>query len=171
MPGAAQSLCTQDLLPLLELVHRRCRDDKAAVRKGALQLLEALVVMRATWQGYPRQVPGSQDVALLEAATVDPLVRGCMSARVCCRVPEGAKLADGRQLVPLVDRILESLEAVCAYQTAALLAVPPCSCTHLPPDPCPRPVSIPCPPLATAFLPCSVDERAQGGAGGALPPA
>jgi hypothetical protein len=57
------------------LVHRRCGDAKAAVRRGALQLLEALLVMRASWQGYVRQLPGSADLALLEAATADPLVR------------------------------------------------------------------------------------------------
>lgn len=59
---------------MTSLVHRRCGDPKAAVRKGALQLLEALLVMRASWQGYPRQLPGSADLALLEAATADPLV-------------------------------------------------------------------------------------------------
>jgi hypothetical protein len=65
----------QDLAPVTSLVHRRCGDPKAAVRRGALQLLEALLVMRASWQGYVRQLPGSADLALLEAATADPLVR------------------------------------------------------------------------------------------------
>ena len=59
----------------MSLVHRRCGDPKAAVRRGALQLLEALLVMRASWQGYPRQLPTTADLALLEAATTDPLVR------------------------------------------------------------------------------------------------
>jgi hypothetical protein len=69
-------LCTlQDLNPVMSLVHRRCGDTKAAVRRGALQLLEALLVMRASWQVYPRQLPSSADLALLEAATTDPLVR------------------------------------------------------------------------------------------------
>ncbi|GBF90548.1 hypothetical protein Rsub_03119 [Raphidocelis subcapitata] len=63
-----------DLGPLLALVHRRCADPKAAVRKGALQLLVEAVTMRAAWQGYPRQLPSEQDLALLEAATMDPLV-------------------------------------------------------------------------------------------------
>lgn len=66
--------CLQDVNSITSLVHRRCGDTKAAVRKGALQLLEALLVMRASWQGYPRQLPGSADLALLEAATADPLV-------------------------------------------------------------------------------------------------
>jgi hypothetical protein len=68
----------QDLAPVTSLVHRRCGDPKAAVRRGALQLLEALLVMRASWQGYVRQLPGSADLALLEAATADPLVRRVM---------------------------------------------------------------------------------------------
>jgi hypothetical protein len=59
----------------MSLVHRRCGDTKAAVRRGALQLLEALLVMRASWQVYPRQLPSTADLALLEAATTDPLVR------------------------------------------------------------------------------------------------
>jgi hypothetical protein len=60
----------------MALVHRRCRDDKAAVRKGALSLLLELVTMRASWRGYPRQLPSATDLELLGAATVDPLVRG-----------------------------------------------------------------------------------------------
>lgn len=59
---------------MMSLVHRRCGDSKAAVRRGALQLLEALLVMRASWQVYPRQLPSSADLALLEAAATDPLV-------------------------------------------------------------------------------------------------
>jgi hypothetical protein len=85
----------QDLNPVMSLVHRRCGDTKAAVRRGALQLLEALLVMRASWQVYPRQLPSSADLALLEAATTDPLVRpaaaaACRSVRCvpsCCTVP------------------------------------------------------------------------------------
>ncbi len=65
----------QDLRPLMALIHRRCRDSKAVVRKSALQLLEAAVVMRATWQGHPRELPRECDLDALEAATRDPLVR------------------------------------------------------------------------------------------------
>jgi hypothetical protein len=72
----------QDLNPLLALVHRRCTDPKAAVRKGALQLLVEAVTMRAGWQGYPRQLPSEQDLALLEAATMDPLVGGAWAGDV-----------------------------------------------------------------------------------------
>jgi hypothetical protein len=72
-------------------VHRRCADPKAAVRKGALQLLVEAVTMRAGWQGYPRQLPGSQDLVLLEAATMDPLVGfgvlgSCRGMDPCLRV-------------------------------------------------------------------------------------
>eukprot|EP00775_Hariotina_reticulata_P011091 gene11092-11246_t len=65
---------TGDLAPVMSLVHRRCGDGKAAVRRGALQLLEQLLIMRANWQGRPRQLPAPTDLALLEAATADPLV-------------------------------------------------------------------------------------------------
>jgi hypothetical protein len=68
------SCVPQDLQPVMGLVHRRCGDAKAAVRRGGLQLLEALLVMRASWQGYPRQLPSTADLSLLEAATSDPLV-------------------------------------------------------------------------------------------------
>lgn len=71
---ASQIPSPQDLNPVMSLVHRRCGDPKAAVRRGALQLLEALLVMRASWQVYARQLPSVADLALLEAATSDPLV-------------------------------------------------------------------------------------------------
>lgn len=66
------------------MVHRRCADPKAAVRKGALQLLEHLVVMRASWRGYPKRLPGAEDLLLLEAATADPLVSSNCSSRSNC---------------------------------------------------------------------------------------
>ena len=101
----------QDLNPLLALVHRRCADPKAAVRKGALQLLVEAVTMRAGWQGYERQLPSAQDLALLEAAAMDPLVRAhragwegggaqrlarprCLRARSRPRPARGAAAAD-----------------------------------------------------------------------------
>jgi hypothetical protein len=68
---------------VMSLVHRRCGDAKAAVRRGALQLLEALLVMRASWQAYPRQLPSTADLSLLEAATTDPLVRASVGAGAC----------------------------------------------------------------------------------------
>jgi hypothetical protein len=80
-PSCLFLLAIQNLGALLALVHRRCADPKAAVRKGALQLLEHLVVMRASWQGYHKQLPSAEDLLLLEAATADPLVsRGAATA-------------------------------------------------------------------------------------------
>jgi hypothetical protein len=61
---------------LLALVHRRCRDDKAAVRKSALQLLEHIVVMRCNWSCMQPLAPSQQDLDTLEAATTDSLVGG-----------------------------------------------------------------------------------------------
>jgi hypothetical protein len=77
-------MCLQDLAPVMSLVHRRCGDGKAAVRRGALQLLEQLLIMRANWQGRPRQLPAPTDLALLEAATADPLVH-TLDYNICCR--------------------------------------------------------------------------------------
>jgi condensin-2 complex subunit D3 len=65
---------TADLRPLLALVRRRCRDEKAGVRRAALSLLEAVAVMRASWSGLPRLAPSAEDAALLEDAAGDRLV-------------------------------------------------------------------------------------------------
>ena len=52
-------------------------DDKAAVRKAGLQLLEALLMMRARGDGgADPELPSEQDIRALEAATADALVRG-----------------------------------------------------------------------------------------------
>jgi condensin-2 complex subunit D3 len=73
MPPQALSAAA-DLRPLLALVRRRCRDDKAGVRRAALALLEAVAVMRASWSGFPRLAPSAEDAALLEDAAGDRLV-------------------------------------------------------------------------------------------------
>ena len=97
---------SSDLSQLLSLVHRRCADPKAAVRKGALQLLVEVVTMRAAWQGYPRALPTAHDLALLEAAAADPLVS----------VRRAALVALGRLL-----ELLPSEPALCgAWVRAAL---------------------------------------------------
>lgn len=50
-------------------------DDKAAVRKAGLQLLEALLMMRAQGAGgADPELPTEQDIRALEAATADALV-------------------------------------------------------------------------------------------------
>ncbi|WIA29655.1 hypothetical protein OEZ86_012141 [Tetradesmus obliquus] len=117
-----------DLAPVTSLVHRRCGDAKAAVRRGALQLLEALLVMRASWQGYVRQLPGSADLALLEAATADPLVSVRKAALValstllelfpCEPSLSQAWVASG---LPLVRDVEASIQDCLADWVAALL--------------------------------------------------
>ena len=53
-------------------------DEKAAVRKAGLQLLEALLMMRAQGAGgADPELPTEQDIRALEAATADALVRTC----------------------------------------------------------------------------------------------
>lgn len=50
-------------------------DEKAAVRKAGLQLLEALLMMRAQGAGgADPELPTEQDIRALEAATADALV-------------------------------------------------------------------------------------------------
>lgn len=50
-------------------------DEKAAVRKAGLQLLEALLMMRAQGAGgCDPELPAEQDIRALEAATADALV-------------------------------------------------------------------------------------------------
>lgn len=64
----------QDLSFTLSWARKRCRDDKAVVRKAALQLLEALLVLQASWQGRAPVPPSTQDLGLIEAAAADALV-------------------------------------------------------------------------------------------------
>lgn len=65
----------QDVEVLVHMARRRCMDDKAAVRKAGLQLLEALLMMRARGAGGADvELPTEQDVRALEAATADALV-------------------------------------------------------------------------------------------------
>ncbi len=66
----------QDVEVLVHMARRRCMDDKAAVRKAGLQLLEALLMMRARGAGGADvELPAEQDIRALEAATADALVR------------------------------------------------------------------------------------------------
>ena len=65
----------QDVESLVHMARRRCMDDKAAVRKAGLQLLEALLMMRAEGLGgADPELPSEQDIRALEAATADALV-------------------------------------------------------------------------------------------------
>lgn len=72
----------QDVEVLVHMARRRCTDDKAAVRKAGLQLLEALLMMRARGAGGADvELPAEQDIRALEAATADALV---CPAFLCC---------------------------------------------------------------------------------------
>lgn len=65
----------QDVESLLHTARRRATDEKAAVRKAGLQLLEALLVLRASGAGgAPRELPTEDDIAAVEAAAGDALV-------------------------------------------------------------------------------------------------
>ena len=65
----------QDVEVLVHMARRRCMDEKAAVRKAGLQLLEALLMMRAQGAGgADPELPTEQDIRALEAATADALV-------------------------------------------------------------------------------------------------
>ena len=65
----------QDIEVLVHMARRRCLDEKAAVRKAGVQLLEALLLMRAKGVGgADPELPNEQDIRTLEAATADALV-------------------------------------------------------------------------------------------------
>ena len=69
-------LFTQDIEALVSLARRRAGDEKAGVRKAGLQLLEQLLLMRGRGVGGAApELPSEADIAAVEAATADPLVR------------------------------------------------------------------------------------------------
>ncbi|KAK9813253.1 hypothetical protein WJX72_011494 [[Myrmecia] bisecta] len=75
--AARGNLSTADLdvEPLVHLARRRSGDEKAGVRKAALQLLEALLVLKATGVGgADPELPTEADITAIEAATADALV-------------------------------------------------------------------------------------------------
>ncbi|KAF8073170.1 Ncapd3 [Scenedesmus sp. PABB004] len=122
------SQLSADLGPVTALVHRRCGDAKAAVRRGGLQLLEALLIMRGSWAGYPRQLPGSADLSLLEAATADPLVSVRKAALVALSTlvelfPGEPSLAAAwvSSALPLVRDVEATVQDALADWAAALL--------------------------------------------------
>jgi len=69
----------QDTEGLLRLARRRCADEKAAVRKAGVALLESLLRLRAAAPAHARELPAEADIAAIEAATADPLVCGSSS--------------------------------------------------------------------------------------------
>ena len=69
---------SQDVEVLVHMARRRCLDEKAAVRKAGVQLLEALLLLRAKGLGGADvELPNEQDIRALEAATADALVCVC----------------------------------------------------------------------------------------------
>ena len=68
-----RSCCTQDLEPLIRLAGKRCMDGKGTVRKAALALLEALLILQTRMHG---KLPDSaaRHLAAFSAATSDSLV-------------------------------------------------------------------------------------------------
>ncbi len=71
----------QDAEALTALARRRCADEKAGARRAALQLLEALLLLRCSGAGgVPSALPAEADVAVLQAAAADPLVTNDLAA-------------------------------------------------------------------------------------------
>lgn len=61
---------------LLALARRRCSDDKAGVRRAAVQLLEALMLLRASGAGSADAAyPSEADLEAVQHAAADPMVR------------------------------------------------------------------------------------------------
>ena len=59
---------------MLGLAHQRCRDDKGLVRKSALGLLEAVLLLKGALPAPSNTPPGPEDLLAVEAAAADPLV-------------------------------------------------------------------------------------------------
>ncbi len=59
----------------MALARRRCSDDKAGVRRAAVQLLEALLLLRASGAGGTEAVaPSEADLEAVQHAAADPMV-------------------------------------------------------------------------------------------------
>lgn len=135
------------LQPLLELAHRRLQDDKALVRRCALQLLEALLLLQGaaaaaasscassapSSQHKPLRsggdfAPTSRDLAAIEAATADSLVsvrKAALSAacRLLLAFPDHAPCCElwVRSGLPLVRDPESSIQEALADQCLSLL--------------------------------------------------
>ncbi len=69
-----KSVLVQDVKALTALARKRCSDDKAGVRKAAAQLLEGLLLLRASGAGGAAVVlPSPADIAVVQAAAADSL--------------------------------------------------------------------------------------------------
>lgn len=68
---------------LAALARKRCSDEKAGVRKAAAQLLEGLLLLRASGAGGAAiMLPSPADVAVVQAAAADSLAS---SSHLMCR--------------------------------------------------------------------------------------
>ena len=68
----------QDVGSLVGLARRFCTDEKAGVRKAGVQLLEALLLLRASGRGGAEAVlPSPVDVGAIQHAAADPMVGPC----------------------------------------------------------------------------------------------
>ncbi|GAX77789.1 hypothetical protein CEUSTIGMA_g5232.t1 [Chlamydomonas eustigma] len=117
-----------DLNPVMALASQRCQDDKGAVRKVALQLLEAVLLLRGGLSAPLGIVPDGQIVLPFEAAASDPLVsvrRAAMSA--CARLvqafPHNPACCDlwTRCTLPMVRDVETSVQEEAVKQTQELL--------------------------------------------------
>ena len=64
----------QDVGALVGLARRRCTDGKAGVRKAAVQLLEALLLLRASGAGGADVIlPSAPDMETVQHAAADPM--------------------------------------------------------------------------------------------------
>lgn len=73
--GTLPSRIKIDLAPIVTVAHRRLRDDKAPARRAALSVLEAVLLLRGKLDAPVGSPPTEADIAAVEAATADPLVR------------------------------------------------------------------------------------------------
>ena len=68
-------LHVQDVGALVGLARRRCADGKAGVRKTAVHLLEALLLLRASGAGGADVIlPSGPDIEAIQHAAADPMV-------------------------------------------------------------------------------------------------
>ena len=69
-------LRVQDVGALVGLARRRCTDSKAGVRKAAVQLLEAVLLLRASGAGGADVIlPSAPDLEAIQHAAADAMVR------------------------------------------------------------------------------------------------
>lgn len=111
---------------IIALARKRCSDEKGQARKAGLQLLDALLVMRAA--GSTCVLPSSSDVAVLEAATTDVLVsvrKAALSAmRSLLTAAPGAALLAAlwiQSALPMIRDVETSLQELVLEQFQELL--------------------------------------------------